>query len=119
MRTYSFEKLIVWQKAIAFTVAISKLTKQFPKEEMFGLSSQIRRSSRSISTNIAEGSGKHSLKEKSRFTEYSYSSSLETINHLIEAYQLEYITNEQYVSFRERLDEINAMLDALYKSQTK
>ena len=71
MKIFSFEKLIVWQKAKNIAVIIYKLTKNFPKEELFGMTSQMRRCSVSIASNIAEGSGRHSAKDKARFTEIS------------------------------------------------
>jgi four helix bundle protein len=69
MKTYSFEKLIVWQKSRKLAAVIYKMTREFPKEEIFGISSQMRRCSISISSNIAEGSGRQTFKEKARFTE--------------------------------------------------
>ncbi|GAA3645566.1 four helix bundle protein [Flavivirga jejuensis] len=83
MKTYSFEKLSVWQKSIKLAVKTYKLTKLFPDDEPFGLISQMRRCTISISSNIAEETGRHSAKDKARFTE------------------------------------ITAMLDDLYKSQSK
>ena len=71
MKIFSFEKLIVWQKSKNIAVIIYKLTKNFPKEELFGMTSQMRRCSVSIASNIAEGSGRHSAKDKARFTEIS------------------------------------------------
>lgn len=92
MRTFSFEKLNIWQKSRQLLVVIYKLTKSFPDEERFGLISQMRRSSVSVSLNIAEGSGRHSAKDKARFTEIAYSSLLELLNQLILSHDLELIT---------------------------
>ncbi len=69
MRIFSFEKLIVWQKAHQLSNKIYKSTKHFPSEEKFGITSQIRRASISISSKIAEGAGRHSAKERACFTE--------------------------------------------------
>ena len=59
----SFKDLIVWQKAMDLSVAVYQMTKKFPKEEMFGMTSQMRRAAVSIASNIAEGEGRKSKKE--------------------------------------------------------
>jgi len=119
MKSYSFEKLIVWQKSRKLAVIIYKATRDFPKEEMFGMTSQIRRCSISMSSNIAEGSGRHTAKDKARFTEIAYSSALELINQLIISLDLEYISEENYLKIRPEIEEITFMLDSLYKAQLK
>jgi four helix bundle protein len=119
MKTYSFEKLLVWQKSKAITVNIYKLTSTFPKEELFGISNQMRRSSVSIVSNVAEGSGRQNAKEKARYTEIAYSSALELLSQLIISLDLEYIDQESYLGIRTQIEEITFMLDALRKSQIK
>ena len=118
-RTYGFEKLEVWQLARGLKKDIYQLSKLFPKEEMFGLTSQVRRSMGSITTNLAEGSGRASNIDKAHFTNICYSSGLETIDHLITAHDLEFIDNETYESLRLRLDELINKLNSLYKYQLK
>ena len=117
MRVFSFEKLNVWQKAKKLSVSIYKTTTSFPSEEKFGLISQMRRCSISISSNIAEGSGRHSAKDKARFIEIAYSSALELLNQSIISNDLGYLSDEIYNDIRMQLTEIAAMLDGLYKSQ--
>ena len=117
MKIYSFEKLNVWQKSRKLAVSIYKITKKFPKEELFGITSQMRRCSISIASNIAEGSGRHSSKDKARFTEISYSSALELLNQLIICNDVELILDEDYQILREQIEEITLMLDGLYKTQ--
>lgn len=119
MKIYSFEKLTVWQRARKLSVVIYKTTREFPKEELFGLTSQMRRCAVSISSNIAEGTGRHSAKDKARFTEIAYGSALELLNQMILSNDLEFISNERYNEVRSEIDEITAMLDSLYKSQLK
>lgn len=119
MKIYSFENLLVWQKSIKLNVMIYKFTKTFPKEEMFGLTAQMRRSSVSISSNIAEGSGRHSAKDKARFTEIAYGSALELLNQTIISKNLFFLTNENYIDIRNEIEQITSMLDGLYKSQLK
>ena len=117
MRVFSFEKLIAWQKGRELAVLIYKTTKQFPKDELFGLTSQMRRCSISIASNLAEGSGRISFKDKARFTEIAYSSSLELLNQLILSNDLEYINEKEYTHIREKVLEVNMLIDGLYKSQ--
>jgi four helix bundle protein len=119
MKTYSFEKLLVWQKSKTITVNIYKLTSTFPKEELFGISNQMRRSSVSIVSNVDEGSGRQNAKEKARYTEIAYSSALELLSQLIISLDLEYIDQESYLGIRTQIEEITFMLDALRKSQIK
>lgn len=116
MRIFSFEKLNVWQKARQLSIKIYKGTKDFPTEEKFGLTSQMRRAAVSISSNIAEGTGRHSFKDKARFTEIAYSSALELLNQAILSNDLEFLSKEVYQE-REEISEIAAMLDGLYKTQ--
>ena len=117
MRVFSFEKLIAWQKGRELAVLIYKTTKQFPKDELFGLTSQMRRCSISIASNLAEGSGRISFKDKARFTEIAYSSSLELLNQVILSTDLEYINEKEYTLLREKIVEVNMLIDGLYKSQ--
>ena len=119
MKIFSFEKLIVWQKARELSKVIYKTTKHFPEDERFGLISQMRRCSISISSNIAEGTGRHSNKDKARFTEIAYGSSLELLNQAILSNDLEFLSDDNYIDIRSYLTEITAMLDALYKSQLR
>lgn len=119
MKTYSFEKLHVWQNAKQLQILIYKTTKAFPSDEKYGLTSQIRRSASSITTNLAEGSGRASNIDKAHFTNISYSSGLETIDHLVSAYNLEYISETEYKKLRELMDEVIRQLNSLYKYQLK
>jgi four helix bundle protein len=119
MKIYSFEKLIVWQKSRKMAVIINKATRNFPKDEIFGMISQMRRCSISIASNVAEGSGRHTAKDKARFTEIAYSSALELLNQLIISWDLEYISEENYLKIRSEIEEITFMLDSLYKTQLK
>lgn len=117
MRVFSFEKLIAWQKSRELALLIFKTTKQFPKDELFGLTSQMRRCSISISSNLAEGSGRNSFKDKARFTEIAYSSSLELLNQIILSFDFEYISETEYHQIREKITDVNMLIDGLYKSQ--
>ncbi|HEY3387455.1 MAG TPA: four helix bundle protein, partial [Saprospiraceae bacterium] len=89
MKTYSFENLDVWQCSRRFAVAIYSVTKTFPSEEKFGIVSQMRRAAISISSNLAEGSAKHTGKEKAKFTENAFGSLMELLNQIILSFDLE------------------------------
>ncbi len=119
MKIFSFEKLNVWQKARKLSVIIYKETKLFPEDERFGLISQMRRCTISISSNIAEGTGRQSAKDKARFTEIAYGSALELLNQVILSNDLGFLSDENYNLIRSDISEVTAMLDALYKSQLK
>jgi four helix bundle protein len=119
MKIFSFEKLNVWQKARKLSVIVYKETKLFPEDERFGLISQMRRCTVSISSNIAEGTGRQSAKDKARFTEIAYGSALELLNQVILSNDLGFLSDENYNIIRSDISEVTDMLDALYKSQLK
>jgi len=117
MHIYSFEKLEVWQLARAFRKDIYQLASKFPKEETFELTSQIKRSVSSIGACLAEGSGKITAKDKAHYTNMAYTTTLETLNHLVAAIDLDYISESEYLSLRTRIEIITTKLSALRKSQ--
>ena len=117
MKLFSFEKLKVWQKSRELSVLIYNRTKTYPDNERFGLISQMRRCSVSISSNIAEGTGRHSSKDKARFTEIAFGSAMELLNQIILSNDLGLLSDDIYKTIRMELTEITAMLDGLYKSQ--
>lgn len=97
---YSFEKLEVYQLARKYKIDIKMTSQLFPKEERFDLISQINRSSASISANLAEGSGRSSNFDQAHFTNRSFTSGLETIDHLNAAIDMKYISEEKYSELR-------------------
>jgi four helix bundle protein len=117
MKTFSFEKLIAWQKARELASEIYKTTKLFPKDELFGLTSQMRRCAISIASNLAEGSGRNSMKDKARFTEIAFGSALELLNQLILSFDFEYFEEQKYIEIREKITEVTVLINGLYKSQ--
>lgn len=119
MYTFSFEKLKVWKEAIQLSKDIYKITSNFPDEEKFGLTSQIRRSTNSIAANLAEGTSRITNKDKAHFTTIAFSTTMEVLNHLIVSKELEFISEEDYLKSRERIYKISNMLNALRKSQLK
>jgi four helix bundle protein len=110
---HKFEDLIAWQKAHALVLAIYKLTTNFPKEELFGLTSQIRRSAASAPANIAEGFSRTSNTEKIRFYNISEASIEETRYHLILANDLNYANT---LELQNLAHEIKKIIGGLIKS---
>lgn len=117
--SYSFEKLDVWQKAREYVVFIYQITNKFPDNEKFGITSQIRRAAISITSNIAEGSSRSSLKEQIRYTEIAYGSALETYCQILSSKDLGFLSIEEFQLGNERLKEITNKLNALKNSQIK
>lgn len=113
---FSFEKLAVWQCSRELVKSVYLLLEKFPSNEKFALSDQIRRCVISIPANIAEGSGRISLKEKIHFIEISYGSLMELYSHLTIANDLGYISAEDFSSLKTPMFEISKMLIALRKS---
>ena len=113
----SFEDLPVWQDARKFTNKIYNLTNKFPKEELYGLTSQIRRATVSIMSNIAEGFDRRSDKELSNFLSMARGSSSEVQNDLYIAIDLEYISqaefNQLYQEAKEIAKQINGLMTYL------
>lgn len=114
--TYSFEKLNVWQEAKKLVVDVYNLLDAFPKFEKYALCDQIRRAVVSVPSNIAEGSGRKSLKEQIHFLEISYGSLMETYNQLLIAIDLTYISEESVEAIKSRIDAVAKMINGLSNS---
>jgi len=112
----SFQELDVWKKGHGFTLAVYRLTKGFPKDERFGLVSQLRRSAASIGANIAEGFGRRSTKDFVRYLEIAVGSLEETRNYLLLSRDLGYCEERDFDSLNLQLDEIGRMLGGLSRS---
>ena len=112
MKSQSFEQLIVWQKAHSYVLAIYKITKQYPKEELFCLVNQMPRAAASITANIAEGYAKISSKDKLRFYNISQGSLEETRNFIILSKDLGYITLQDKEQLGIQAAEISRLLNA-------
>ena len=107
-----YTKLLVWEKAHLLTLKVYKLTKAFPKDEFFGLVSQLRRASSSVPTNIAEGCGRLSDKELRKFLVIAHGSASEVSYQLILSKDLEYISLDQYSTYKIEIEEVMKMLNA-------
>ena len=113
----NFKSLGIWQKSHKFTLDIYKLTgSYFPKDELYGLTSQLRRSSASIPTNIAEGCGRKTNTELSRFLQISLGSATEAEYQLILAKDLGYINEKLYSANQHNIQEIKMMLTGFIKN---
>jgi four helix bundle protein len=108
-----FRDLKVWEKAHAVTLEMYRVTNSFPRDERYGLTSQIRRCSASIAANIAEGCGRRGNGEFHRFLQVASGSASELDYHLLLARDLCFLGNDQYGSIAKQLGELRRMLTAL------
>ncbi len=108
-----FKNLMVWRKAHELTLAIYKCTRTFPTEEMYGLTSQIRRASASIGANIAEGCGRRSDPELKRFLQIARGSASELECHLLLARDLGLLDQLKFEDLEAKVLEVQRMLAAL------
>jgi len=112
----NYKELKVWQKSINLSIKIYTRTAKFPKDEIYGISSQIRRSVISIASNIAEGAGRGSQNEFKRFIDIALGSAAELDTQIIISKHLKYLDENQYVEISLEIDEIQKMLFGLKKS---
>jgi four helix bundle protein len=113
---FRFEKLEVWRVAIELADEVYRRIRDFPAEERFGLTSQVRRSSVSVSANIAEGSGRSTKKDRVRFVEIGYGSLMETVSHLEIAKRQLYLPQDAHAELYDRSDRLARMLSGYRKS---
>ena len=113
---HKFKELIVWQKARVLVREIYLLTKSFPAEERFELTSQIRRAAISIPSNVAEGSGRGSNKEFKRFLDIALSSAFELETQIILASDLGYVTEGMFNNINDMIQEVQRMIVGFQKS---
>jgi four helix bundle protein len=118
----SFEELIIWQESRKFANYIYKLTKKFPKEELYSLTSQMRRATVSVMSNIAEGFDRRTTKEFISFLVIARASISEVQNDLYLSLDLNYINNEDFKTYYNHAQKIGKLINGLItylKSQTK
>ena len=113
MKAKTFEDLLVWKKAHAYVLEIYRITKQFPKSEIFGLTAQMRRAAVSIPANIAEGFKKRTPREKIRILNISQGSLEESRYYLILAEDLDYANTAMFLA---KLEEVSRMLEAYIRA---
>lgn len=112
---HNFKELNVWKESKAFSVKMYKITKTFPSSELYGLTSQLNRATISIPSNIAEGSGRETNKDFSRFINIALGSSFEVETQLIIAFELEFINKSDFDILIEQLNRIQKMLHSFNK----
>jgi len=110
-----FHGLKVWQKAHALTLAVYIATSDFPREEQYGLTSQIRRACSSVPANIAEGCGRDGDVEFSRFCRIAMGSACELDYHLLLAKDLKLLKEKEYAALWQSLNELKKMLSSLQR----
>lgn len=108
---FGFEELELWKKARLFKKEIRVLVNHFPAEEKFRLTDQVIRSSRSVNSLIAEGHGRFTYPDQIHYCIQARGSLTETVNHLIDASDEEYITNEQLITFKIAAKEIERLIN--------
>lgn len=113
MATSTFTDLKVWQSGHAMVLAVYKIVKTFPKDEQFGLVSQMKRSSASVTANIAEGYGRQHSKEKEQFYLISAGSLFELKDQLLIARDVGYIEENEFLAVAELVNKCHAQLNAL------
>lgn len=111
----SFKDLIVWRKAHGQTLDLYRVSRTFPREEQYGLTSQIRRSAASICANIAEGCGRGTPRDFARFVQIALGSASELEYHLILATDLELITEQAVTTLQKSLVDVKRMLTGLVR----
>ncbi len=116
---HRFKELIVWQKARVLTREVYVLTKGFPQEERYELTSQIRRAVVSIPSNIAEGSGRRTNREFKRFLDIALSSAFELETQVILAYDLVYMTGDKFEEMNAMILEVQRMIVGFKNSLSK
>lgn len=116
MAKHNFRRLKIHQRALAFVVEIYKISKRFPEEEVYGLTSQIRRAATLVALNIAEGSGNFSEKEFKRYWEIALRSDYEVIACLEIALRLNYCSSDDCDRLISEADEISAMISVFSQS---
>ena len=110
-----FRKFKVWQEAHQLVLNLYRLTGLFPKEEIYGLTSQIRRAASSIPANLCEGCGRSSDADFARFSQIAFGSACELEYHLILAKDLNYLNEDAGQQTQQRLESIKRMLASLLK----
>ncbi len=115
---FKFENLRVWQDAVKLADDVHLLTRKFPKEEIFNLTSQMKRATDSVSLNIAEGSTGQSNAENKKFLGYSIRSCTEIITCLYHAINRKYITQEEFTEYYDRVEVLFKMINK-YRNSLK
>ena len=114
---FPFEKLEVWQLAKELVLSIYNISKRFPSDEKYGLTSQINRAVISVASNLAEGSSRISKKDQAYFSQLAYSSLMEVVCQLNIGMDLDYLKKEKYTTLRQKIMALSNKINALHRSQ--
>lgn len=112
----SFTDLVAWRESHALVLSVYLITKHFPKDELFGLTNQMRRAAVSVSSNVAEGFSRSSRMEKNRFYNIAEGSLIELQNQLIVARDVGYMPKADFDSVAEKTVTVHRLISGLYKS---
>ncbi|HEX7191821.1 MAG TPA: four helix bundle protein [Thermoanaerobaculia bacterium] len=118
MAPSNYRNLLVWQKARELAKLVYRTTRTFPKSETFGLSSQMQRAAISILSNIAEGDGRSSVRDRQRFQSIARGSAMEIEAQIVIAADLDYVTQEIAQDLEQRSIEITRMLSGMLRTRT-
>ena len=116
MEVFGYRKLIAYQKAKEVVKRTYKLLKKFPAEERYAMCDQLRRASVSVTSNIAEGINRYSVKDKAHFIEMAYGSLMEVSSQFEIAEELNYITSDERLSMDQLIEEVARLLSGLQKT---
>jgi len=116
VKSKMYKKLIVWQKADELAYQVYSVTRNFPHDELYGITSQLRRAALSVPTNIVEGMGRFGRNETRRFMNIALGSLAETEYLLEFCVRLQYLSEDQFVAVEKLRNEVGAMLWKFYKS---
>ena len=117
MHAYTFEKLEIWQRGRELNRQVYQISRQLPNDENFGITSQLRRASISVTCNLAEGSARINGKDQARFSEIAYGSLMEVLNLFIVCVDLSYIHQHELDRIRPLIEEISRKINSLRLSQ--
>ena len=118
-KQFRFERLEVWQGARALVGAVYHCTRDFPREERFGLTSRLTRSAVSVANNLAEGCGRASLKDQAHFSAQAYGSLMETASDMIIATDLKFVSPEGSAPILDQAFDLSVRIHNLRESQLK
>ena len=116
MEVFGYRKLVAYQKAKEVVKRTYKLLKKFPAEERYAMCDQLRRASVSVTSNIAEGINRYSVKDKAHFIEMAYGSLMEVSSQFEIAEELNYITGDGRLSMDQLIEEVARLLSGLQKT---
>ena len=117
-KTYSFENLEAWKESRVLVKVIYNCTQGFPDDERFGLTSQMRRAAVSVSSNIAEGSGRLTAPDQKNFYKNAYGSLMEVLSQVVLSSDLVYLSVDQVIEVRRQIDKVASRLTGLSNSRS-